>query len=132
MHVNGKKESVHNMMDQMEIAFPNLGIDLKYVPKGFTIFGDFTIAIYGICIAVAVICGYLMVARVAKKTGQNPDTYFDFAIYAVILSIIGARIYYVIFQWDYYKNHLLSIFNLREGGLAIYGGVIVAFITVFV
>ena len=119
-------------MNAGDIAFPNLGIDLKYVPKGFTIFGDFTIAIYGICIAVAVICGYLMVARVAKKTGQNPDTYFDFAIYAVILSIIGARIYYVIFQWDYYKNHLLSIFNLREGGLAIYGGVIVAFITVFV
>ena len=131
MHVNGKKESVHNMMDLMEISFPNLGIDLKYVPKGFTVFG-FTIAIYGICIAVAVICGYLMAAKVAKKTGQNPDTYFDFAIYAVILSIIGARIYYVIFQWDYYKNHLLSIFNLREGGLAIYGGVIVAFITVFV
>ena len=131
VHVNGKKESVHNMMDLMEISFPNLGIDLKYVPKGFTVFG-FTIAIYGICIAVAVICGYLMAARVAKKTGQNPDTYFDFAIYAVILSIIGARIYYVIFQWDYYKNHLLSIFNLREGGLAIYGGVIVAFFTVFV
>ena len=131
VHVNGKKESVHNMMDLMEISFPNLGIDLKYVPKGFTVFG-FTIAIYGICIAVAVICGYLMAAKVAKKTGQNPDTYFDFAIYAVILSIIGARIYYVIFQWDYYKNHLLSIFNLREGGLAIYGGMIVAFITVFV
>lgn len=119
------------MMDLMEISFPNLGIDLKYVPKSFTVFG-FTIAIYGICIAVAVICGYLMAAKVAKKTGQNPDTYFDFAIYAVIFSIIGARIYYVIFQWDYYKNHLLSIFNLREGGLAIYGGVIVAFITVFV
>ena len=119
------------MMDLMEISFPNLGIDLKYVPKGFTIFG-FTIAIYGICIAVAVICGYLMAAKVAKKTGQNPDTYFDFALYAVVLSIIGARIYYVIFQWDYYKKHPLSIFNLREGGLAIYGGVIVAFITVFV
>jgi len=115
----------------MEISFPNLGIDLKYVPKGFTVFG-FTIAIYGICIAIAVICGYLMAAKVAKKTGQNPDTYFDFAIYAVIFSIIGARIYYVIFQWDYYKNHPLSILNLREGGLAIYGGVIVAFITVFV
>ncbi len=77
VHVNGKKESVHNMMDLMEISFPNLGIDLKYVPKGFTVFG-FTIAIYGICIAVAVICGYLMAAKVAKKTGQNPDTYFDF------------------------------------------------------
>ena len=101
MHVNGKKESVHNMMDLMEISFPNLGIDLKYVPKGFTVFG-FTIAIYGICIAVAVICGYLMAAKVAKKTGQNPDTYFDFAIYAVIFSIIGARIYYVIFQHPYH------------------------------
>lgn len=119
------------MMDLMEISFPNLGIDLKFVPKEFTIFG-FTIAVYGICIALGVIGGYLMAEKVAKKTGQDPDVYFDLAIWAVILSIMGARAYYVFFQWDYYKDHLLSIFNLREGGLAIYGGVIVAFITVFV
>ena len=119
------------MMDLMEISFPNLGIDLKYVPQSFTIFG-FTIAVYGICIAISVICGYLMAEKVAKKTGQDPEVYFDLAMWAVILSIIGARAYYVFFEWDYYKNHLLSIFNLREGGLAIYGGVIVAFITVFV
>ena len=119
------------MMDLMEISFPNLGIDLKYVPQGFTIFG-FTIAVYGICIALGVICGYLLAEKVAKKNGQDPEVYFDLAMQAVILSIIGARAYYVFFEWDYYKNHLLSIFNLREGGLAIYGGVIVAFITVFV
>ena len=131
VHVNGKKESVHNMMDLMEISFPNLGIDLKYVPKGFTVFG-FTIAIYGICIAVAVICGYLMAAKVAKKTGQNQEDYIDLAIYGVIFGIIGARVYYVVFSWDMYKNDLLSIFNIRQGGLAIYGGVIAAVITVFV
>ena len=119
-------------MNAGDIAFPNLGIDLKYVPKGFTIFGDFTIAIYGICIAVAVICGYLMVARVAKKTGQNQEDYIDLAIYGVIFGIIGARVYYVVFSWDMYKNDLLSIFNIRQGGLAIYGGVIAAVITVFV
>lgn len=118
-------------MDLMEISFPNLGIDLSYVPKSFSVFG-FSIALYGVCIGIAVICGYLMAAKVAKKTGQDSDLYFDYAIYGVVLSIIGARIYYVIFQWDYYKAHPLSILNLREGGLAIYGGVIVAFITVFV
>ena len=58
--------------------------------------------------------------------------YWDFAIYAVIFSIIGARLYYVIFEWDMYKDNLLSIFNLRQGGLAIYGGVIAAFATLFV
>ena len=50
----------------------------------------------------------------------------------MIFSIIGARIYYVVFSWDLYRKDLLSIFNLRRGGLAIYGAVIAAFITLFV
>ena len=69
--------------------------------------------------------------RQAKVSGENPDTIWDFAIYAVIFSVIGARIYYVIFAWDYYKDNLLSIFNTRNGGMAIYGGVIGAFLTLF-
>ena len=56
----------------------------------------------------------------------------DLAIFAVIFSIIGARIYYVVFAWDIYKDDLLSIFNIRQGGLAIYGGIIAAVITVFI
>lgn len=118
-------------MELMDIAFPNLGIYLENVPKTFSVFG-FQVALYGVVIAMGVLAGISAAAQVAKRTGQDPEMYWDFAIYAVIFSIIGARIYYVIFSWDDYKNDLLSIFNIREGGLAIYGGVIAAFTTVFV
>ena len=115
----------------MNIDFPNLGIHLENVGKTISVFG-FEIAYYGIVIGLSVVAGILMASCLAKKSGQDPDIYYDLAIYAVIISVIGARLYYVIFSWDYYKNDLLSIFNLREGGLAIYGGVIAAVITVAV
>ena len=113
------------------INFPNLGIYLENVGKSVSIFG-FEIAFYGITIALGVIAGITMAAILAKKTGQDADTYYDLATYAVIISIMGARLYYVIFSWDNYKDNLLSIFNLRQGGLAIYGGVIAAIITTYV
>lgn len=118
-------------MNAGDIAFPNLGIYLKDVPKSFSVFG-FEIAFYGLIIGIGVLAGILMAGRMAKVTGQNPEDYWDFAIYAVFFSIIGARIYYVIFAWDFYKDDLLNIFKLRNGGMAIYGGVIAAFITLFV
>ena len=68
----------------------------------------------------------------AKRRGQDPDIYLDFALYGIIFAIIGARLYYVIFEWDMYKDNLLQIFNLRAGGLAIYGGVIGAVLTLIV
>ena len=113
------------------ISFPNLGIYLENVGKSIEVFG-FEIAFYGMIIGFGVMAGILMAAREAKRTGQDPETYYDLALYAVVLSVIGARIYYVVFSWDYYKNDLASIFNIRQGGLAIYGGVIAAIITVFV
>lgn len=70
-----------------------------------------------------------MQVREARRTRQNPDIYFDLAIYGVIVSVICARLYYVIFSWDMYKGNLLSILNLRQGGLAIYGGIIGAVLT---
>lgn len=118
-------------MNAGDIAFPNLGLYLHDVPVSFSIFG-FQIAFYGLFIGIGVLAGLLTAVQVAKKTGQDPDDYWDFAIWAVIFSVIGARIYYVAFSWDDYKNDLLSIFKLRSGGLAIYGGVIAAFITLFV
>ncbi len=118
-------------MERWDIAFPNLGIYLKNIPKSFNLFG-IEIAFYGVIIGIAIVAGILLAVREAKKTGQNPDMYWDFAIYAVIFSIIGARAYYVFFSWDLYKDDLLSILNTRNGGLAIYGGVIAAFITLFV
>lgn len=113
------------------IGFPNLGIELEHVGQHISVFG-FEIAYYGIIIGLGILAGILVAAAEAKRTKQNPETYYDLAIYAVICSIIGARIYYVVFSWDLYKDDLLSVFNLREGGLAIYGGVIAAMITVYV
>ena len=122
---------MQDIMNVTDISFPHLGIYLNNVPKSFSIFG-FQIALYGVIIGCGVLCGVLMAAYIAKKENIDSEMIWDFAIYAIIFSIIGARIYYVIFQWDMYKDNLLSIFNLRNGGLAIYGAVIAAFITLWV
>lgn len=114
-----------------DIAFPNLGIYLEHVGKNIDIFG-FTIAYYGIIIGAAILLGFLIATMEAKRTRQNPEDYMDMGIIGVIAGIAGARIYYVIFSWDMYKDNLLHIFNLREGGLAIYGGVIGAVAAVFI
>ncbi|MBO5278463.1 MAG: prolipoprotein diacylglyceryl transferase [Lachnospiraceae bacterium] len=119
------------MLCGYSIAFPNLGIEIEHLGKTFSIF-NFSIAYYGVIIGIGIIAGIYMAVREAKLTGQNVDDYYDFALYAVIFSIIGARIYYVIFEWEQYKNNLLSIFNLRAGGLAIYGAVIAAVLTLVV
>lgn len=118
-------------MNATDIAFPHLGVYLENVPKNFSVFG-FEIAFYGLIIGIGILAGIFMAEHDAKATGQNQDTYWDFAIYAVIFSVIGARLYYVVFSWDKYKDDLLSIFNTRNGGMAIYGAVIGAFITLFV
>lgn len=113
------------------IEFPNLGIHLSAVGDHITVFG-FDIAYYGIIIGIGILAGIFVAAAEAERTRQNPEDYYDLAIYAVIFSIIGARIYYVVFSWDMYKDDLKSIINLRQGGLAIYGGVIAAIITVII
>lgn len=113
------------------IDFPNLGIHLASVGKTINLF-HIDIAYYGIVIGLGILAGLFVAVMEAKRSGQNPDTYYDLVIYAVIFSVIGARIYYVIFSWDMYKDDLKSIFNIRQGGLAIYGGVIAAIITVIV
>ncbi|MFI3207798.1 MAG: prolipoprotein diacylglyceryl transferase [Eubacteriales bacterium] len=113
------------------IGFPNIGIELENVGKSITVFG-YEIAFYGMIIGFGIIMGILIAAAEAKRTKQNPEDYFDLALYAVIFAIMGARLYYVVFSWSSYKDNLLAIFNLRQGGLAIYGGVIAAVITVFI
>jgi phosphatidylglycerol:prolipoprotein diacylglycerol transferase len=114
-----------------QINFPNLHIYLEHVGKNINI-GGFTIAYYGIVIALGMLCGLMLASWKAKQTGQDPDTYFDLAVIAIICSLIGARIYYVAFRWDIYKGDLLSILNIRQGGLAIYGGVIAAIVTTYI
>ena len=113
------------------IDFPNLGIHLKSVGDHINVFG-FDIAYYGIVIGIGILAGLMLAVMEAKRTHQNVEDYYDLAIYGVIFSIIGARAYYVIFSWDMYKDDIKSIINIREGGLAIYGGVITAIIVVFI
>ena len=115
----------------MEINFPNLGIYLDHVGKSISIFG-FSIAYYGIVIVTGMMIAIWIAQREAKRTGQNPEQYLDLAMIGIAAGILGARIYYVIFAWDYYKDDLLSIFNIRQGGLAIYGGLIGACIAVVI
>ncbi len=114
-----------------DISFVNLGITIEHLRNSITIFG-FRIAFYGIIIGIGMLAGMAVAFSDAKRRGQDPDMYLDFALYAIIFSIIGARLYYVIFEWDMYKDNLLQILNLRAGGLAIYGGVIGAVLTLLV
>lgn len=115
-------------MEGADIGFVHLGIAIQNLRNSISIFG-FQVAYYGIIIGIGMLAGIWVAQSDAKRRGQDPEIYLDFALYGIIFSIIGARIYYVVFQWDYYKDNLLQIFNLRAGGLAIYGGVIAAVIT---
>ena len=116
---------------QPTIRFPHLGIEIPEFGTGFSIF-RFHIAYYGVIIGIGMLVGILMAVREAKRTKQNVNDYMDLALFGIIFAIIGALLYYVIFEWDYYKEHLLEIFNLRNGGLAIYGGIIAAVIVTVV
>ena len=118
-------------MNGGDIRFVHLGITINHLKSSISVFG-FRIAFYGIIIGIGMLAGIWIAQSDAKRRGQDPELYLDFALYAIICSIIGARIYYVIFEWDYYKENLLQIFNLRAGGLAIYGGVIAGAITMIV
>ena len=118
-------------MNGGDIRFVHLGITINHLKSSISVFG-FRIAFYGIIIGIGMLAGLWIAQSDAKRRGQDPELYLDFALYAIICSIIGARLYYVIFEWDYYKNNLLQIFNLRAGGIAIYGGVIAGTITMIV
>ena len=118
-------------MEVLSIRFPNLGIELRDVGSSVSIFGV-SIAYYGMIMAVAMLLGYFVVSWQARRTNQNVELYLDFALIAIVVSVIGARIYYVIFNWSLYENNLLSIFDIRNGGIAIYGGVITGAIAAFI
>ena len=115
----------------MDIQFPNLHINIENLPKTFSLFG-IDIAFYGCIIALGILAGIFLACYMAKITGQDYEQYIDFAIYAIVFSVIGARLYYVVFSWDYYGKHPMEILNTRGGGMAIYGGVIAGVLTTFI
>lgn len=115
------------LSDYCEVLFPKLGISLDVYENFLEIpFGGDTITIkfYGLIIAFGFILAALFGGRKAYVWKMSLDHMVDVLIYGIIGAVIGARLYYVVFQWDYYKNHLSSIFRIWEGGLAIYGGII--------
>ena len=80
-----------------DVNFPHLGIELHNLPMGVEIFG-FKIAFYGAIIALGMLLGYLVAESQAKRFGQSVEKLLDFAMIAIVASVIGARIYYVIFH----------------------------------
>ena len=103
-------------------CFPNLGIELNNVSTGIDIFG-YHVAFYGIVIGLGMLMGYLIAEWMAKRTGQSTELYLDFALIAIIVSVIFTRLGYVLFALDEFVDNPLEIFNLRSGGLMIYGGI---------
>ncbi|MDD6347247.1 MAG: prolipoprotein diacylglyceryl transferase [Lachnospiraceae bacterium] len=112
-----------------QIYFPHLGIYFEHVIKSFSI-GGFSIAVYGVTMAMALLCGLLVTNLRAKETKQNSDHYFDLFICFILFGFLGARLYYVACTWSYYREHLNQILNFRGGGIAIYGGLIAGIIVV--
>ena len=99
-------------------------------PIAFTI-GSLDIRWYGILIGTGFILAILLCYRRAPSHGIKPDHILDFAIWMIPFSIIGARLYYVIFEWDYYAGDIGKILDIRSGGLAIHGGLIAGILVAF-
>lgn len=122
------------LTDYCEVNFPALGWSFDVYENFLEIpFGGDTITIkfYGVIIAFGFILAALFGGRKAYVWKMSLDSMVDVLIYGIIGAVVGARLYYVIFQWDEYKDNLLSIFKIWEGGLAIYGGIIGGVITAY-
>ena len=109
------------------ISFPMLGNLELNPPSYFNLFGK-PIYFYGVIIACGMIIAALYCAKKAPQFGLTEDNLYDILIWAIPLCIIGARLYYVAFRWDYYSQNFGEVIAIRNGGLAIYGGIITAII----
>ncbi len=112
----------------MSVQFPGLwGLEFEIRIWAFRVFGQ-KIYWYGIVVALAFLVAVVLAVRSCKKYDIEPDSILDLVLLAVPSSIIFARLYYVIFSWNEYKDNLIDIVDIRSGGLALYGGVIGAFL----
>ncbi|MDD2213595.1 MAG: prolipoprotein diacylglyceryl transferase [Oscillospiraceae bacterium] len=106
------------------VSFPGLGIDNLNINREVFSIGSVAVYWYGLLIAVAFLIGILWALHDSKKYSLKQDDILDIFLLAIPLGIVGARAYYVIFNFSYFKDDLWQIFNTRRGGLAFYGGVI--------
>ncbi|EFI42600.1 prolipoprotein diacylglyceryl transferase [Peptoniphilus sp. oral taxon 386] len=104
---------------------------MKINPIAFTIF-NIDVRWYGILIALGAFLAIYFDDKLSKKEKMYNGVVTDFAAVAMIFGIIGARAYYVIFEWEYYSTHPNEIFAIRNGGLAIYGGILTGILVGYV
>ena len=113
------------------VYFPKIGIGIPVRRILFSPFG-FPVYTYGVITAFALFLAVFLGLRKCEKCGISQDNIIDLMLFATPISIIFARLYYVIFSWDYFKDDFMKIINIREGGMAIYGAVIGALLTALV
>jgi phosphatidylglycerol---prolipoprotein diacylglyceryl transferase len=100
-------------------------------PVAFEIFG-LSIRWYGIILSTGIMVAIFLATREAKRLGKNPEYIIDLSLWCIPAAIIGARLYYVLLEWDYYNGDIMRMINTREGGLAIHGGLIGAILTGYI
>ncbi|WP_042271517.1 prolipoprotein diacylglyceryl transferase [[Clostridium] dakarense] len=97
----------------------------------FSIFG-IDVMWYGVLMATGMILGTLIAIKEAKRVGIKEDDVLDLAIFAIPVGLLGARLYYVIFNWEYYSQNVSQILNFRGGGMAIHGALIGGILTGYI
>ena len=133
--MNPMETQIPTMMRDAAISFPMLGnLTLDFPASfSFSLFGhEFTIYMYGIVMAAAFLAAVFYASRKAPKLGIKSDDVFSLVLWVLPLAIVGCRIYYVIAQWDEFKDDLISILYIREGGIAMYGGTIAGALTIII
>lgn len=114
------------------ISFPRLGLsfDINQVAIDIPVLGG--IRWYGILIGLGILLAAIYCGRLASKEGESPDLVTDLILWALPVSVVFARTYYVVFSWDSYKDNIVDVFKIWEGGIAIYGAIIGAVLTAFI
>ena len=113
-----------------DISFPNLGLSFHLSRTAFSVFG-IEVYWYGLIIALGLVLAIMYGIREAERTGLSQDDLLNMILIAVPTAIVCARIYYVVFSWDSYRDDLWSVFDIRSGGLAVYGGIIGAAVVIY-
>ena len=118
-------------MSQAAISFPMLG-DFTINPSNYISIGGFRIYWYGIIIAFGFLLAVIYASKRAKQFGFTPDNILDVILLGVPMGIIGGRLYYVIFYWDLYADDFMKVFDIRDGGLGMYGVLIGAILALII
>ncbi|MEI3579750.1 MAG: prolipoprotein diacylglyceryl transferase [Acutalibacteraceae bacterium] len=105
------------------VSFPGLGLEFELNRVAFSI-GSFNVYWYGLLIGIGFMLAGAYAVLNARKVGVDGDRLIDVVMVGLVCGVIGARLYYVIFDWDAFRTDLSKIFDIRQGGLAIYGGII--------